>query len=84
MGLFARQANLIDSPTRLEDVLDAALRVSEIAATHSALNDSLDHLLRSAVDLVGADEGAMLLLDDDGRALVLEAFYGAPGGAVRG
>jgi two-component system phosphate regulon sensor histidine kinase PhoR len=84
MGLFTRQGDLIDSTTRLEDVLDAALRVSEIAASNSALNDSLDHLLRSAVDLLGADEGAMLLLDDDGRALVLEAFYGAQAGAVRG
>jgi signal transduction histidine kinase len=86
MSLFARpRADLPRNPDRWRSGLEAALRVSEIAASAAPLADAIDAMLRTAVKLLGAEQGSLMLLKDGGRMLELVAACGftddMPGGA---
>lgn len=87
MALFARPRPLIpDDPDRWRSALEAALRVSEIASSASPLADAIDGMLRTAVKLLGAQQGSLMLLKDGGRLLELVASCGQadaiPSGSV--
>src|SRR5919106_1349298 len=77
MSLFARpRADLPRNPDRWRSGLEAALRVSEIAASAAPLADAIDAMLRTAVKLLGAEQGSLILLKDGGRSLELVAACG--------
>ena len=87
MALFARPRPLIpDDPDRWRSALEAALRVSEIASSAAPLADAIDGMLRTAVRLLGAQQGSLMLLKDGGRLLELVASCGRsdeiPSGSV--
>jgi signal transduction histidine kinase len=64
---------------RTQSALEAALRVSEIASSSAPLADSIDAMLKTAVKLLGAQQGSLMLLKDGGRTLELVASCGFPG-----
>jgi signal transduction histidine kinase len=77
MALFTRtRPVLTDSPDRWRSGLEAALRVSEIASSSAPLADAIDAMLRTAVKLLGAEHGSLMLLKDGGRMLELVASCG--------
>ncbi|MDQ3982087.1 MAG: ATP-binding protein [Actinomycetota bacterium] len=79
MALFARsRRDLPRSPDKWRLGLEAALKVSEIASSATALNHAVRQMVDTAVDLMGAEQGSIMLLDDDGRTLVLVASSGLP------
>jgi two-component system, OmpR family, phosphate regulon sensor histidine kinase PhoR len=86
MGIFgARGANALPSgPGGLSQALEAAIRVSDVAASAAALPDVLDSMLSSVVDLLGVDQGSIMLVDAGGHNLVLSATVGAPAGVPVG
>jgi signal transduction histidine kinase len=77
MALWARARPVLpDSPDRWRSGLEAALTVSEIASSSAPLADSIDAMLRTAVKLLGAEHGSLMLLRDGGRMLDLVASCG--------
>ncbi|HZK50967.1 MAG TPA: GAF domain-containing protein, partial [Actinomycetota bacterium] len=86
MGIFGARAtsSLPSGPGGLSQALEAAIRVSEVAASAAALPDVLDAMLNAVVDLLGVDQGSIMLVDDGGHNLVLSATVGAPAGAPVG
>ena len=78
MGLFSRSEGLPNSPDKWRSGLEAALRVSEIASSASALPDAVKAMLAIAIELLEAEQGSMMLTDEDGHTLVLVASSGLP------
>jgi two-component system phosphate regulon sensor histidine kinase PhoR len=79
MALFAwARGDLPRSPDKWRLGLEAALKVSEIAASATALNQAVGQMVDTAVELMGAEQGSIMLLDDDGQTLVLVASSGLP------
>src|SRR5919106_3438169 len=79
MALFRRAPTQFpQSPERWREALEAALLVSDIAASAMALPDSMREVLSAAVGLLHADEGSIMLLSEDGRQLELVAARGLP------
>jgi signal transduction histidine kinase/putative methionine-R-sulfoxide reductase with GAF domain len=79
MGLFARsRPELPRTPDKWKAALEAALTVSEIASSATALPDAIRSMVRAARELVRADQGSIMLLDDSERNLVLVASSGLP------
>src|SRR5918999_6569611 len=79
MGLFARsRPDLPRTPDKWKAALEAALTVSEIASSATALPDAIRAMVRAARELVRADQGSIMLLDDTERNLVLVASSGLP------
>ncbi len=79
MALFARvRKELPSDPARWKSALEAALTVSEIASTASALPDAVQKMVSAAIDLLNAEQGSIMLLDEDGLTLILVASYGLP------
>ena len=79
MALFARaRGDLPRSPDKWRLGLEAALKVSEIAASATALHHAVGQMVETAVELMGAEQGSIMLLDDDGQTLVLVASSGLP------
>ena len=79
MALFSgARASLPRSPDRWKAALEAALEVSEIATSQAPLADAVAQMLSVAVELLGAERGSIMLLDEDGRTLVLMAGHGLP------
>jgi two-component system phosphate regulon sensor histidine kinase PhoR len=77
MSLFARpRTDLPHNPDRWRSGLEAALSVSEIASSAAPLADAIDAMLRTAVKLLGAEQGSLMLLRDGGRSLELVAACG--------
>ena len=77
MSLFARSQQVeIGDPTKLKRALEAALKVSEIASSATALPDAVQAVVATAIDLFGAEQSSIMLLDDGGRELVLVASAG--------
>ncbi|MGH2826502.1 MAG: GAF domain-containing protein, partial [Actinomycetota bacterium] len=79
MGIFGARASgqLPSGEGGLSQALEAAIRVSDVAASAAALPDVLDAMLRSVVDLLGVDQGSIMLVDESGHYLVLSATVGA-------
>lgn len=79
MALFTRiRKELPEDPERWKSALEAALTVSEIASTASALPDAVQKMVTVAIELLDAEQGSIMLLDEDGLTLVLAASYGLP------
>ncbi|HEX2195953.1 MAG TPA: ATP-binding protein [Actinomycetota bacterium] len=78
MALFRSRGDLPRSPDKWRLGLEAALKVSEIAASATALNHAVRQMVETAVALMGAEQGSIMLLDDDGATLVLVASSGLP------
>ena len=78
MALFRSRGELPRSPDKWRLGLEAALKVSEIAASATALNHAVRQMVDTAVELMGAEQGSIMLLDDDGASLVLVASAGLP------
>jgi two-component system phosphate regulon sensor histidine kinase PhoR len=77
MALFARMRPVLpDNPDRWRSGLEAALTVSEIASSSAPLADAIDAMLQTAVKLLGAEHGSLMLLRDGGRTLELVASCG--------
>lgn len=80
MSLFRRAfEGLPYTPQKAKLALEAALRVSEIASSPVPLSDALRAMVGSAIDLLGADQGSIMLLEERERQLVLLAAAGTPG-----
>jgi PAS domain S-box-containing protein len=75
MALFAR-ARLPQSSHRRDETVEAVLRVSEIASSERPLQDAVHDMMRVAVELLQAERGSIMLLEHDGRKLVLVASLG--------
>jgi signal transduction histidine kinase/putative methionine-R-sulfoxide reductase with GAF domain len=54
------------------------LEVSEVATSQAPLADAVAAMLSVAVELLGAERGSIMLLDEDGRTLILVAGHGLP------
>jgi two-component system, OmpR family, phosphate regulon sensor histidine kinase PhoR len=78
MALFRSRGELPRSPDKWRLGLEAALKVSEIAASATALNHAVKQMVDTAVELMGAEQGSIMLLDDEGGSLVLVASSGLP------
>jgi len=79
MALFARvRKELPQDPERWKAGLEAALTVSEIASSSSALPDAVQRMVTAAIELLSAQHGSIMLLEDDGLTLVLAASFGLP------
>ncbi|MEA2446402.1 MAG: hypothetical protein QOK47_39, partial [Actinomycetota bacterium] len=79
MAIFARvRKELPQDPERWKAGLEAALTVSEIAASSSALPDAVQRMVTAAIELLSAEQGSIMLLEDDGLTLVLAASFGLP------
>lgn len=79
MALFGRSdasSTLPAAPDRWRSGLEAALRVSEIAASATALPEAVHAMVATATRLLAADQGSIMLLEDGGRVLSLVAAHG--------
>lgn len=77
MALFARPSLSVGAtPNRLVSALEAALRVSEIASSAMALSEAVQAMVQTATHMLGAEQGSIMLLEEDGRHLVLMASHG--------
>lgn len=65
-------------PDRWRQCLEAALRVSEIAASAAPLNEAVQSTLDIAVHLLAAERGSIMLLDQGKPHLVVVAARGLP------
>ncbi|HEU4481366.1 MAG TPA: ATP-binding protein [Actinomycetota bacterium] len=83
MSLFSRHGDLRD-PSRWKTALDAALKVSEIASSALALPNAVQAVVSTAIDLFGAQQSSIMLVDETGRDLVLVASAGEPIGVRLG
>src|SRR5918999_5415532 len=79
MAFFGRaRASLPHNPDRWKQALEAVLEVNEIASSSAALGTSVNAVLGVAVELLGAQQGSIMLLEEDGRTLTLVAASGLP------
>lgn len=76
MSLFAKGREPLPEPQRWSTALDAALKVSEIASSGVALPDVIQAVVKAAVDVLGAEQSSLMLVDDRDRQLVLMASAG--------
>ena len=58
--------------------LEATLKVSEIAASATALPEAVHAVVRIAIELLRVEQGSMMLLEDGGQSLALVASSGGP------
>ena len=80
MPIFGKQG---DGPAaapnnKWKEALEATLRVSEIAASATALPEAVHAMVRSAAGLLRAEQGSIMLADDGSRTLTLTAAIGLP------
>ncbi|MBW3595248.1 MAG: GAF domain-containing protein [Actinobacteria bacterium] len=79
MPVFARaRAKLPKSPAKWRSGLEAALTVSDIAASAAPLPEAVQAMVQAATSMLGAEHCSIMLLEDDGVTLVLVASYGLP------
>ncbi len=84
MSFFARDRASSPEPKRWSTALDAALKISEIASSGVPLPDVIQAVVGAAVEVLGAEQSSLMLLDDGGRELVLVAAAGLPAGVEMG
>lgn len=85
MSIFARPGREEGGPhSRERAALEAALKVSDIAASAVALPEAVQQVVRTALDLFAAEQSSVMLLDMGGRELVLTASAGLPTGVAIG
>lgn len=79
MPVFARaREKLPKSPAKWRAGLEAALTVSDIAASAAPLPEAVQAMVQAATSMLGAEQCSIMLLEDDGMTLVLVASYGLP------
>lgn len=79
MPLFARAPkDLPESFDKTRVALEAVLRVSEIASSGSALPNAVQGMVEVAIEMLEAEQGSIMLLEEDGQTLTLVASYGLP------
>lgn len=80
MPMFARppRDELPNSPHKTRVALEAALRVSEIASSGAPLPRAVQDMVEAAIELLQAEQGSIMLLEEDGQTLTLVASYGLP------
>ena len=79
MAVFGRsRTKLPKSPAKWRSGLEAALTVSDIAASAAPLPDAVQAMVKAATSMLGAEQCSIMLLEDDGVSLVLVASYGLP------
>ena len=79
MAVFARaRSKLPKSPAKWRSGLEAALTVSDIAASAAPLPEAVQAMVQAATSMLGAEQCSIMLLEDDGVTLVLVASYGLP------
>lgn len=74
----ARRDELPQTPDKTRLALEAALRVSEIASSGAALPQAVQGMVEAAIELLEAQQGSIMLLEEDGQTLTLVASYGLP------
>ncbi|MDQ3619454.1 MAG: ATP-binding protein [Actinomycetota bacterium] len=79
MTLFSRvRADLPRSPDKWRQALESALKVNDIASSASPLHESVQSMLGVALELLEAEQGSIMLLEDGGASLALVASRGLP------
>jgi two-component system phosphate regulon sensor histidine kinase PhoR len=79
MPIFrARKEDLPQTPDKTKLALEAALRVSEIGSSGAPLPEAVQGMVTSSIELLGAEQGSIMLLEEDGQTLTLVASYGLP------
>lgn len=81
MALFSRGPRVAPLPEAAEKrlaALDATLRVSEIGASARPSSEAIQAMVRIAVDLLGAAEGSIMLVEEGGTHLAIVAACGLP------
>lgn len=85
MSLFNKPGRDDAGPENRErSALEAALKVSGIAASAVALPEAVQQVVRTALDLFAAEQSSIMLLDENGSELVLTASAGLQTGAPVG
>lgn len=77
MSLFAR-SRAESGSERYKRALEAALSVSEIASAAVVVPTAVQQVVSAALELFRAEQCSVMLLDEDGRDLVLVASAGLP------
>lgn len=57
--------------------MEAALKANEIASSERPLHDAVHAMVEIAMELLGAEQGSIMLLEERGRSLVLVAASGS-------
>ena len=87
MGIFSARprseaaASLGSLPAtsdRWKEAFEATLRVNEIASSAIPLPNAVRSMVHVAVDLLDAEQGSIMLLDEAGATLVMTASWGLP------
>ncbi|MDQ4095625.1 MAG: ATP-binding protein [Actinomycetota bacterium] len=63
---------------RWKEAFEATLKVNEIASSAIPLPNAVRSMVHVAVDLLDAEQGSIMLLDDPGTTLVMTASWGLP------
>ena len=84
MAVFSRGREDDERPRSSQVALEAALKVSEIASSSRSLPEAMQSVVRTAIDILGADQSSLMLLDESGTDLVLSAAAGLPMGVPVG
>jgi len=79
MAVFGRaRTKLPKAPAKWRSGLEAALNVSDIAASAAPLPEAVQAMVQAATSMLGAQHCSIMLLEEDGVSLVLVASYGLP------
>lgn len=79
MPIFSKSGEGASSaPDKWREALEATLRVSEIAASATALGEAVHAMVRTATGLLHAEQGSIMLVEDGSRTLSITAAIGLP------
>lgn len=84
MSLFAKGRAAGPEPKRWGTALDAALKISGIASSGAPLPEVVQAVVRAAVEVLGAEQSSIMLLDETGKFLVLTSSAGLDTGVPLG
>ncbi|MEA2516682.1 MAG: two-component system, OmpR family, phosphate regulon sensor histidine kinase PhoR [Actinomycetota bacterium] len=79
MAIFGKQGEVSPpATTKWQEALEATLRVSEIAASATALPQAVHAMVQHATGLLRAEQGSIMLVEDGANSLTLVAAIGLP------
>jgi signal transduction histidine kinase/putative methionine-R-sulfoxide reductase with GAF domain len=79
MAIFGKQGEASPpATTKWQEALEATLRVSEIAASATALPQAVHAMVQHATGLLRAEQGSIMLVEDGANSLTLVAAIGLP------
>ena len=90
MGIFSTRPRegegslgaLSATSDRWKEAFEATLKVNEIASSATPLPNATRNMVRVAVDLLDAEQGSIMLLDEVGSTLLMAASWGLPAEAA--